>query len=471
MNQGRALGLQQAMNNTEMSTASRVDFLQPGGGAQRREALGRRPRLLFLARSFPPARRSSCTRTWNMAKYLARLGWDVTVVTPEPSVWRQIDNPEEIEVRLRKEGIKRILSDHRWRYLEAHLLNCHNEGLGWLVGGICRMVARRLGIDNAVGWRIAAEEACSTLSKGDADLILATALPVSAFRLAKKLSDRLGCPYVMDYRDPWTQNPHREAAAPSKLVQEEKRLLAGSAAVTIVSPSWGEVLDRQHGVDSKLHVITNGYDPEDLSQVEPAQFGHFAIVYAGVLYPPKRVITPVMRAIKRLKENSAGRANECYFHYYGAHQEHVVEEAKRAGVSEHVVLHGQVSRAEAFSAVKGANVAVVITTVLDEASKEEQGIVTGKIFEAVGLGAPILLICPSGSDAESVVRETGLGQAFRGNDVDGIADFLQDLIAGPAVRSEKVAEYSWVNIGQRLDQILRGVLDTHSSAQQKASAI
>jgi glycosyltransferase involved in cell wall biosynthesis len=290
-------------------------------------------------------------------------------------------------------------------------------------------------------------------------------LPVSAFRLAKKLSERLGCPYVMDYRDPWTQNPHRETAAPAKLIQEEKRLLAGSAAVTIVSRSWGEVLDRQHGVDSKLHVITNGYDPEELARVEPVQFGHFAIVYAGVLYPPKRVITPVMRAIKRLKENSNGITNECYFHYYGAHQEHVVEEAKQAGVSEHVVLHGQVSRAEAFSAVKGANVAVVITTVLDEASKEEQGIVTGKIFEAVGLGTPILLICPSGSDAESVIRETGLGQAFRGSDVDGIAGFLRDLIAGHAIRSENLAEYSWANIGKRLDRILRGVLENRSNGR------
>jgi hypothetical protein len=458
MKQARVPGLQRAMDNTEMANASRVDFLQPGI-ARRGESLGRRPRLLFLARPFPPARNPACPRTWNIAKYLARLGWDVTVVTAEPSVWRHIDNPEEVDIGLRREGIKRILSDHRWRCLDGHQLNCRNEGLGWFIGGICRAAARRLGIDSGVGWRIAAEQACSTLSKGDADLILATALPVSAFRLAKKLSDRLGCPYVMDYRDPWTQNPHRETAAPSKLIQEEKRLLAGSAAVTIVSPSWGEALDRQHGVSSKLHVVSNGYDPEDLSQVEPVQFGHFAIVYAGIFYPPKRVITPVMRAIKRLKENFADRASECYFHYYGPHQTHVLGEAKLADVTQNVVLHGHVPTAEALSAVKGANVAVVITTVLDEASRGEQGIVTGKIFEAVGLGTPILLICPSGSDAESVIRETGLGQAFRGNDVDGIAGFLRDLMSGHAVRSENLAEYSWANIAKGLDHILRGALE------------
>jgi glycosyltransferase involved in cell wall biosynthesis len=269
----------------------------------------------------------------------------------------------------------------------------------------------------------------------------------------------------MDYRDPLTQNPHRKSAASSKLIQEEKRLLAGSAAVTIVSPSWAELLKRQHGVGSKMHVITNGYDPEDLSQVEPVQFGHFAIVYAGVFYPPKRVITPILYALKRLKEQCDGSMSEYYFHYYGPHQTHVLDEAREAGVAPHVVLHGHVSRAEAYSAIKGANVAVVITSVVDEASKEAQGIVTGKIFEAVGLGTPILLICPSGSDAEIVIKDTGLGQAFRGNDVEGIAGFLRELMTGGQVRSENVAEYSWANIGKKLDTILRRVLHTNPNVQ------
>jgi glycosyltransferase involved in cell wall biosynthesis len=453
------------MSNPGTPDTILVDSFQPRDARQ--VSCGHRPRLLFLARPFPPARRSSCTRTWNIAKYLARFGWDVTVVTPHPSVWRQIDDPEEAELKLKREGIKRILSDHRLRCLQAHLLNCRNEGLGGLVGGMCRVIARCLGIDDGIGWRMAAEQACSTLSRGDVDLILATAKPVSAFRLAKKLSDRLGCPYVMDYRDPWTQNPHRDGATLTKLVRDEARLLAGSAAVTIVSPSWREVLDRQHGVGSKAHVITNGYDPEDLAKVEPVEFGHFAIVYAGVFYPPKRVITPVMRALKRLKENFDGRANQFYFHYYGPHQEHVHEEAKQAGVSEHVVLHGRVSRTEALSAIKGASAAVVITTVLDDASREEQGIVTGKIFDVVGLGVPILLICPSGSDAEIVAKDTGLGKAFRGSDVDGIAAYVWELMAGRAGQSNNIAQYSWANIANRFDHLLRRVLENKSNGHKR----
>jgi glycosyltransferase involved in cell wall biosynthesis len=429
-----------------------------------------RPKLLFLARPFPPARRSSCTRTWNIAKQLTVLGWEVTVVTPYPSVWRQADDPAEVEAKLRQKGIKRILTDHHWRFLAHNRFICWDQGLGRVFAGGCRAIARSMGLDNGVGWIAPAELACSTLSMGDVDVILATSSPPSAFRLAKRLSKRLGCPYVMDYRDPWTQNPHREKAPLTRRIREEARLLSGSAAVTIVSSSWAKTLERQHGVGSKLHVITNGYDPEDLSNVKPVEFGHFAIVYAGVLYPPKRVITPVMQAIKWIKEKYDGSAGEYYFHYYGSHLEHVREEATRADVTDRVVLHGQVSRAEALSAVKGASVNVVITSVADQASLEERGIVTGKIFDAVGLGATILLICPPDGDAEIVIKDTALGQTFRGSQTDQIAAFLWDVMSGRrAMQPGNPAAYSWPHIAKRLDGILRGVLERHPVAIKKTN--
>ena len=31
-------------------------------------------------------------RTWNIAKHLARSGWEVTVVTPHPSIYRNPDD-------------------------------------------------------------------------------------------------------------------------------------------------------------------------------------------------------------------------------------------------------------------------------------------------------------------------------------------------------------------------------------------
>jgi glycosyltransferase involved in cell wall biosynthesis len=425
------------------------------GGSQQEGALNGRPKLLFLACAFPPLRISGCVRTWNIAKYLARLGWDVTVVTPHPSVWRHVDSPEATTLQLRREGIRRILTDHRWRCLFPDFLKCWNHGPGWLIGGICRKIARQRGIDHGIGWIRAAERACSTLSANDVDVILATGKPFAAFTLAKRLSDRLQRPYVLDYRDPWSGNPHSNRPALPAVIQAEASLLAGCAGVTIVSPSWGQAIDRYFRLGPKLHVIPNGYDPEDLTAIKPHNFGHFAIVYTGSFYPPKRVISPVLAALQRLKETMPGKDGKWHFHYYGGQGDHVREEAERLGVMEQVVLHGNVSRAEALAAVKGAGIAIVITSVAEEATMADRGIMTGKVFEPLGLGTPILLVAPPGSDVETLAETTGLARRFTGSDVAGIASFLTEAISGQVIKPKNLDVYAWTTIAKQLDAVLR----------------
>ena len=420
----------------------------------------RRPKLLFLARPFPPLRATSCVRTWNIAKYLARLGWQVTVVTPKPSVWRNADNFEELSIQLEKEGIQRILTEHWWRFLEPEVLACRNRDLTWVLGGACRKLARWRQLDTTIGWSKPAERACASLTPNDVDVILVTGAPFSSFRLAKRLSDKLQRPYVLDYRDPWTQNSHADALTLSATLtmRKEAKLLAGCAAVTIVSRSCGSAMAQRFDLGPKPHVITNGYDPEELTHVEPYNFGHFAIVYTGTFYPPKRVITPVMAALKRLKEIRNGYNAEWYFHYYGDGEAHVREEADRFGVMDRVVLHGFVSRTEALSAVRGAGVAVVITSIFDDASLEDKGIVTGKVFEALGLGTRILLIAPPGNDAREIVEETGIGRSFVGADIDGIVGILSNIARTDNKRSNCTDKYSWPCLAVKLDRILKGVI-------------
>src|SRR4030095_10196906 len=121
---------------------------------------------------------------------------------------------------------------------------------------------------------------------------------------------------------------------PAALIRKEAMLLAGSAATTIVSRSCASALAQRFDLGPKTHVITNGYDPEELADVEPYNFGHFAIVYTGSFYPPKLVITPSMAALKRLKETTNTYNAEWYFHYYGDGdgEAHVREEANRFGL-------------------------------------------------------------------------------------------------------------------------------------------
>jgi glycosyltransferase involved in cell wall biosynthesis len=418
----------------------------------------RKPRLLLLAHFFPPAGAIASVRTWNAAKRLARANWDVTVVTPHPSIWRYAENAASIDALVKHERIRRILTGHGWRCLMPEL-NGPDRGVARLAGGLCRMTARRFDVDKGIGWIKAAEQACAGLRAEDVDIILASGPPFAGFSLARRLADRLGRPYVLDYRDPWTEGNGRDVRVDRPAAHRlEARLLESCAAVTTVSQSKAQALDRDFRVGDKVRVVTNGYDPEELGGVQPHDFGHFAIVYAGIFYPPKRVISPIMAAVKRLGE--IGSKKDFCFHYYGDYESHVREEAERFGVTQKVVLHGRVPRSQALSAERGAGAAVVITSVFDQAPLRDKGIVPGKIFELVGLNAPTLLISPPGSDAETILKSAGLGQAFQGGDVEGIARFLSDLMSGRIGRSKNTDQYSWDNVGIRLDRVLREVLNT-----------
>lgn len=419
-----------------------------------------KPRVLFLAYYFPPVNAIACVRTWNMAKYLARQGWHVTVVTPEPSLWRHVEHSDTVERVLQKEGIQRLPTTHRWLSLSPVYLRTQPGSLRWLGGGICRRVARYLNIEREIGWLKEAEEACASLKPADVDVIFATGSPFLAFKLAKRLSVRVGRPYVLDYRDLWTDNLHAVRTPRLTTLREEAALLKDSAAVTIVSASWGAILEKRFGIGLKLHIISNGYDPDELFDVKAVEFDHFSIVYTGNFYPPKRVITPLMAALQRLRAISTAQSPQWTFHYYGTDEHIVRQEAEHFGVMDKVVLHGNIPRDEVLRAVKGASVAVVITSVTTDATLADKGMITGKVFEAVGLKTPILLIAPSGSDAETVVEGTGLGRRFLANDIDSIVQFLKNSMYSRISNTTNCDKYSWVSIINELDIILRKAIHT-----------
>lgn len=418
-----------------------------------REARGEyRPKLLFLAYYFPPLNSSGCVRTWNIAKYLARSGWDVTVVTPDPSLWRKVNDQNQVDADLLREGIRRLPTGHRWRCLSPWDLKSWNGQLGRLVGGTCRRIARRLGVEMVIGWEREVERACASLSRHDVDVILASGPPFISFRLARSLSKRLGRPYVLDYRDPWVTGAESTRLRTRSIMEEERRIVQDSSAVTVISPS---LLKGRHGSGEETHVVTNGFDPEELKDIAPHDFGHFSIVYAGNFYPPKRVITPVMEVLRQFLAQSYVPAIHWMFHYYGVHGSHVQQEAEKFGVMERVVLHGKVSRKEALSAVRGAGISVVIASVLEDQANNDGGIVTGKLFEALGMGTPVLFVGPSQSDADVIAKTTGLVGKYVANDIAGMTAFLHDIMSGNIPRAKTSGLYAWPTLIHDMDLVLR----------------
>lgn len=412
--------------------------------------------LLYLAHPFPPRGAIAGVRTGSTAKYLARLGWLVRVVTPDPLVMpsrtprRQLPKPLD-------EGIEILFTGHVGKWL---LPAWPVSTVGGRLLSIVRKAAGAFQIDRSIGWIPSTMMACRHLRPDDVDVILATGGPFSSFSLAERLSRRLGRPFVIDYRDFWTASPYMRRLPLGRVLNKERALLNASAAVTVVGPSMASTLQRRFDLACTPYVISNGYDPEELAAVRPTSFGHKAIVYAGRFYPPLGVITPVFRAMAVLLRGANARSmNNWRFHYYGRDNDLVRAAAHECAVSNYVELHGVVTRHEAIAAVAGAAADVVITSVSSDGSDSEAGIVTGKVFEAIGLGVPVLLIAPFGNDARVVVGKSPYSRCFVGGDTDGIAGFLREVIEHEIPRARPVESYAWPRIAKQLDAVLRCAME------------
>ncbi len=415
----------------------------------------RKPRLLFLSFHSPPSHAVASVRTGNLAKHLSRIGWDVSVVTPHPSLWESPDDTDRAAAEMDLWDVHMIYTGHRWRCLSSgHLKRAYHHGLGWFLGGIVRRVGRAMGVDEMIGWYSEAERACAKIRPGEIDVVLATGGPFGTFRVAQRLGQRLGCPYVLDYRDLWTGNPH--AHSPERDQHLERRLLKGSAAVSVVSPSIASYLGDRFGVAEKVHIIPNGYDPDELYGIKATAFGHPAIVYAGRFLPPKSDAAPLMQVFRRLAEMEPVR--QWRFHYYGPSNTHVREAAKAEGVEHIVEVHGMLPRRQCLGAVRGAVAATVVISVYDTSDLADRGIITGKLFEPIGLGTPVLVVAPPESDVEEVIETTGGGAVFRGRDVEGMAMFLVGLIRGKVPTSKRPEAYAWSSLVPRMDALLRSTI-------------
>lgn len=421
------------------------------------QILRRKPKLLFIAYCFPPMPVIGSVRAGNIAKYLSCLGWDVLVVCPDPKICNDwYSNGQAIIQKLEASGVHIVPTRHRWQFMSPGYLKCPKSSFLKLAGRVCRRINRAFCGDEIVGWYSLAEKACKTLQPDDVDVILATGSPWGDFSLARNIANRLQKPYCLDYRDLWTMNPYHRKQYNKRSHRLEMSLLADSAAVITISPQTGRCLMELPSVEEKLHVVFNGYDPNDYCDIKSATFDDFAIVYAGQFYPPKQSPTPLFRALS-LYDSRSNQKN-WRFHYYGFNNDYVADEAKKAGIFDKVVFHGYVSHNESLGAVRGANLAFVVSSIYDQGTSADLGIVTGKVFDAIGQGTPILAVAPLGSDLEHVISTSGRGKTFCGSNIEGMAVYLGELMAGKAPPVNRPEEYSWPVLASKYDSILKQVI-------------
>lgn len=361
-------------------------------------------------------------RVLKWVKYLPQYGIEPVVLTVKNGAYPNLDPtlsadfPTDLNV-IRTVSIDpfsiyaRLTGQDRDRLVEQSTDDVQSAGrfAQWVRGNILLPDAR-------VGWVPFASLRGLGIRKVDA--VLTSGPPHSVHLTGCFLKTMKRVPWVADFRDPWTDIHYYSRMERSKLAESfdrfmEKRVLKRANRVVTVSPSWARLLSERS--EQQVGVIPNGFDESDFRNLEsPERSEKFRVVHVGSLYSARNP-DAFWEAIRRFREETG---ENVYFQGVGRIGQDVKASAFASGAETEWVPY--TSHSEAIRHMSQADLLLLST----ETQENEAGHITGKIYEYLATGRPILAVGTPNGDADLLLQSTSGGALFGRDDVEGILTFL-----------------------------------------------
>jgi glycosyltransferase involved in cell wall biosynthesis len=393
---------------------------------------GRSPvtrKILMIINFFPPTGGGGVYRPLSFVKYLSRLSWDVTVVTPRPGeFW--ISDPGlagEIPPSVR---VVRTASLSGFRFLRA-FRGDRGEGQSRRSSGGF-MALRRVGEmflvpDTYVGWVPFATRAADSLCRAERfEAVYSTSPPDSSHLVAMKISRRHGIPWVADFRDPWINLHLREA--PTALHRALHARLEGAvsrADLVLTTTAAHRRMLAERYPSCRIELIPNGFDEEDFTREPDAHppAAPFTVTHCGML-TLGRSARPFLEGLAALKRRSPATAAAIRVVFIGARESSNEEWARRLAMEDTVVFEDNLPHRECIAREKRSHALLLIK----HDDERYRGLVPGKLFEYIGAKRPILAVVPDGETSE-IVRGLRRGETAHIGSPGEIAAALETMYA------------------------------------------
>jgi glycosyltransferase involved in cell wall biosynthesis len=369
-------------------------------------------KILFLADNFPPERNAQASRVYERACYWVNWGHDVTVLTCAPNFPEGKVYPGYANAWYRVEEMSGI------RVVRVKTFVAANSGT----------VLRIL---DFLSFMLAALVAGLIQRKGD--VIAVTSPQFFAAVAACALAWIRGVPFVMEVSDLWPDSIAAVGAMKKGFALrmiEKLELLMYSRAERIIplTHSFKRNLTDRGVPAGKIDVVINGVDlgryaprPRNLALAEEWGIfpGEFVIGYVGT-HGMAHALGNVLDAAERT--NSGIR---WLLVGNGAEREKLVARATRCGLRNLTMIPAQPKERmpDVWSLCDIALVHLRDTALFET-------VIPSKIFEAMGMGLPILLACPSG-EASRLIADSGAGLCVTPEDPDDLANAAILLATNP----------------------------------------
>ena len=416
-------------------------------------------RVLIITYYWPPSGGSGVQRWLKMSKYLPEYGWQPVIYTPEEGEYPILDASLEKDVAPEAEIIRRPIVEPYTLYkkflgikksesVKVGFIKENRKKLGWKenfsrwIRGNCFIPdARCLWVKPSVNYLK------SYLKVHPVDAIVSTGPPHSMHLIAMKLKEATGIHWIADFRDPWTEIDYYGDLRLTRWADRKHHRLEYEVltkADKVVTIGWDCAKSLGRLGNRNVCVIPNGFDWEvDAKPKEILLSQEFTLTHLGIV-TPSRNAPQLWAALKDLKEEDETFGKKLKISLVGQIDQSVLENLYAVGLKENTEIvpyipHEQIQQAQGASQV---------LLLLVNNTPNAKGILTGKIFEYLASGRPILCIGPEDGDAARILSETKAGVTVSFEDKEKMKEVVKILYhkylekALPFNNSKEIEKYS-----------------------------
>jgi glycosyltransferase involved in cell wall biosynthesis len=368
-------------------------------------------KVLLVSFYFPPAGGGGVQRPLKLAQYLPALGIETHVLAPDDPRWMHRDEDARVPTQAWV---------HRARYLgppggkTADVLR-GKEGLA-RVATQAQLLGRRLLVpDENVTWNLTAIPAAIRLVREhEIDVVITTSPPPSVHLIGAAVQKATGAKWIADLRDSLVAHVHRRAdsaaaRAKLRLHGQVARIVASRAdAISCVADFIAEEI-RALEPKGRVETIPNGCDFDDVAGLDYVRGERMRITHTGSFFG-QRDPKPFLQAL-----HDSGR--DVVARFLGDFRPADRAFAEGLGLGDRLELIPHVPRAEALALQRASEALLLL---IPDADGRGKGILSGKVFEYIAVGRPILAAVPPDGVAADLIRDTGAGTVAAPDDVVGL---------------------------------------------------
>lgn len=442
-------------------------------------------RVLVVSYFFPPVGGIGIERVLKHVTYLPEFGWQPAVVAPANPGYRIVDPATLARVPPGTEVHRaRSLEPSHIRRAIARLVRGRSASRGTtpqpadsarsgggigLANAAWRAVVplvwfpddEVLWLPGAVGAGLRAHDARPV------DAVFSSSPPVTSHVAAGRIAQRIGAPWVADFRDPWIGNAFaRRLPLPHRLARRrmERWIVEHAARVILATGRMAEqYAERYPELGDRFVHLPNGYDLAELEaeperEPLPPEPGTFRVLYAGSVYG-ERELTLFLDGVELLlarRPDLRATLRIDFLGWFSAANEEIAR--RRLPALDPVVRHlGFVPRAEAIARQRAADAGLVLIG----AGPNRDAVATGKLYEYIGLDLPTLAIVPPG-EVRTILAELDWG-VVADPSPEGVARGIAEILAAPRVvdrRADPARRYERRALTGRLAALLDEVTAT-----------